>query len=160
MHWKQPLDRHRKGKADILRLLRKKKRVVSGCQGDKEEAGRVVRSCPGPQTTAAHRRPQPRPETKKYPVLNKQAKTKSQKKMVKEKTDNAQSCWVQLGRLQMPDWVIVLHPCAATPGFSGREKIEFCAALFCNPISFSMGCFLSFTKESQNKGIYAEDLKL
>lgn len=55
-----------------LQATSEKKRAANGWQGGKEErAGRRTWSCPGPQTTAAHGRPQPRSETKKSLVLNK-----------------------------------------------------------------------------------------
>lgn len=43
-----------------------------------------------------------------------------------------------------------------------KKKIELCTApyFYILFLSFSMGCFLSFTKESQNKGIYTEGLRL
>lgn len=53
--------------ADIWRL----QTTLEKIKGSKRVTRRRVRSCPGPQTTAAHGRPHLRAETKKSPGLNK-----------------------------------------------------------------------------------------
>lgn len=124
--------------------------MANGWQGDKEDAGRRDRSCPGPQTTTAHGRPQPRAETKNSPVLNKQVYTKSPKKGGKRWD------WWRLILLGLA-WqatdarllVMVLHQCAAMQGSSAREKKDRIVhrALFLYPVSvFLNGMFYFFHK--------------
>lgn len=152
--WRQPVDRHRKGKAEeteeeqvleAYRLLWIKKRPVNRRQDWQGEGTGAVQGCQIEQCTGGSSQGL----KPKSPLSYIYVQLKRQNQTVKYEIDDAWSFRVQLGRLQMPDYWLwcCITALPHRDSVEDKKRIELRAApYFYRSFSLSQWLFSFFHK--------------